>query len=222
MVATHSRVMGIRRVAALAGMLAAPFYLTLILVLGALEPGFSHRTSLMSLLGGVAGVRGLVFNLGVAATGILVGAFALGLKRELPSRWSTRVGSALLMLGALGLIGAGAFPCNQGCRNILVAPDLVGRVHTLAAAIAGLGTGLAPFFLAAAMRRDGMWRPLAKPTVVAATLANLPGIAFWIAFLTGHRLPSVEGILQRLGLVIVLLWMVFIAERWRRIDGRGE
>ena len=45
----------INRWTAAAGMLVAPFYLTLISILGALKPGFSHRTSLMSMLGGEAG-----------------------------------------------------------------------------------------------------------------------------------------------------------------------
>jgi hypothetical membrane protein len=57
----------VNRGAVAAGLLATPFYLTLIIVLGALEPGFSHRTALMSMLGGVPGLRGLVFNFGVAA-----------------------------------------------------------------------------------------------------------------------------------------------------------
>lgn len=72
------------RWAATAGLLAALFCLTLIIVLGALEPGFSHRTSLMSTLGGVPGVPGLSFNLGVVATGVLLIAFAIGLPRQLP------------------------------------------------------------------------------------------------------------------------------------------
>ena len=72
------------RFAAAAGLLAAPFYLTLIIVLGALEPDFGRLTALMSRLGGVPGLRGLVFNLGGAGTGILVILFAIGLRPQLP------------------------------------------------------------------------------------------------------------------------------------------
>ncbi|MEN8196603.1 MAG: DUF998 domain-containing protein, partial [Pseudomonadota bacterium] len=199
-------------------LLAAPFYLMLIIVLGALEPGFSHRTALMSMLGGVPGLRGLVFNLGVAATGVLVIAFALGLLRRLPQAWTAIVGVALLAIGGLGLIGAGAFHCNQVCRNILAEPDFVGRLHIVASLLAGMGTGLAPIFVWMAIRSDTAWKDFAKPTLVAAILANLPGIAFWITLSTGFRLYSVEGLIQRAGLVVVLVWVFLAAVRLWRLE----
>jgi hypothetical protein len=43
------------------------------------------------------------------------------------------------------------------------------------------------------------------------------GIALWITVLTGHRLPSVEGLLQRLGFFIVLIWVLLIAVQLLRI-----
>ncbi|MDH3639047.1 MAG: DUF998 domain-containing protein [Gammaproteobacteria bacterium] len=187
------------RWATTAGLLTAPFYLTLIIVLGALEPGFSHRTSLMSTLGGVPGLRGFAFNLGVAATGILVITFTVGFERQLPPRWTARVGSSLLVIGGLGLIGAGVFNCNQDCRNIFAEPDFVGRLHIVASFFAGLGTALAPLFVWAAMRNSANWEKFAAPTLVAAILANLPGITFWLTMLSGYRLYSVEGLVQRLG-----------------------
>ena len=122
-----------------AGLLVGPFYLLLIGMLGILEPGFSHRTSLMSLLGGVPGWRGVTFNAGVIATGSLIIAFALGLRRVLPSILSTTIGIWLLSFGGIGLIGAGLFGCNEGCRNILVEPNLIGRLHTIASVFGGMG-----------------------------------------------------------------------------------
>jgi hypothetical membrane protein len=201
-----------------AGLLAGPLYLTLILALGALEPGFSHRTSLMSTLGGAPGVRGVAFNLGVGTTGALVTIFSIGLHHRLPPTWTTRVGSALLMIGGLGLIGAGVFHCNQGCRNVLAEPDLVGRLHLIASLLAGMGTGLAPLAIWAAMRRSVTCNDLAAATLGAAILANLPGIVFWATVATGFRLHSVEGLIQRAGMVVVLIWIFFVAARlggWR-------
>jgi hypothetical membrane protein len=208
----------VNRGAVAAGLLATPFYLTLIIVLGALEPGFSHRTALMSMLGGVPGLRGLIFNFGVAATGVLVIAFARGLLRRLPSAWTAKVGAALLAIGGLGLIGAGAFHCNQDCRNILAEPDFVGRLHIVASLLAGIGTGLAPFFVWMAIRSGTAWKDFAKPTLVAAILANLPGITFWITLSTGFRLYSVEGLIQRAGLVVVLVWVFLAAMRLWRLE----
>lgn len=208
----------VNRGAVAAGLLAAPFYLTLIIVLGALEPGFSHLTALMSMLGGVPGVRGLAFNFGVTVTGMLVIAFGIGLRRQLPPKITARVGFGLLVVGGLGLIGAGVFHCNEGCRNILTEPDFVGRLHIVASLFAGMGTGLAPFFVWVAIRSGTAWKDFATPTLVAAILANLPGIAFWITLSTGFRLHSIEGLIQRLGLVVVLVWVFFAAMRLWRLE----
>jgi hypothetical protein len=212
----------IHRWPAAAGMLAAPFYLTLIIVLGALEPGFSHLTKPMSMLGGVPSVRGLAFNLGVATTGVLVIAFGIGLWRKLPPRTTARIGSVLLVVGGLGLSGAAYFHCNEGCKNILTEPDLVGRLHIVFSLLGGMGTGLAPFFAWSAMRGTDNWEDLATPTLLTAFLANLPGITFWITVATGFRLPSVEGLIQRLGFVIVLIWIFFVATRLWRLTYPGS
>jgi len=48
------------------------------------------------------------------------------------------------------------------------------------------------------------WKGYAIPTLATAILANLPGIILWITFFTGFRLFSVEGLIQRLGFVIVI------------------
>ncbi|MBW2159861.1 MAG: DUF998 domain-containing protein [Deltaproteobacteria bacterium] len=216
----------VNRWPAAAGLFAAPFYLTLIFALGALEPGFSHLSTPMSMLGGVPGVRGMAFNLGVATTGVLVIAFGIGLRRQLPPKMTAKVGFALLAIGGLGLNGAAYFHCNEGCRNILTQADFVGRLHIVSSLLAGMGTGLAPIFVWAAMRGSEDWKGLATPTLVTALLANLPGITFWITIATDFRLYSIEGLIQRLGFVVVLIWIFVVAARlwWMastRNDGTG-
>lgn len=104
-----------------AGLLAAPLYFIMIISLGNLEPGFSHLSMPMSILDGVVGVRGQIFNYGVAITGMfIIVFFASGLRRRLPEKIASKVGFALLVIGGLGLAGAGYFHCNEGCRNILI------------------------------------------------------------------------------------------------------
>ena len=206
----------------LTGLIAVPFYLALIFILGALEPGFSHLTTPMSLLGGVLGMRGLLFNLGVATTGVLIIIFGIGLWLQLPPRISTRIGFGLLLMGGLGLIGAGYFHCNEGCRNVLVVPDLVGRLHLFFSLLAGMGAALSAFFFWAAMRHSKNWQSYALLTLVAAILANLPGITFWLTIFSGYRLESIEGLLQRLGFIVVLIWIFFVAAKmWRLVHGKN-
>jgi hypothetical membrane protein len=206
----------------IAGLIVAPFYLTLLITAGALEPGFSHLTMPMSMLGGVPGVRGLIFNVGVAVTGVFVIAFGIGLREHLPPKRCAKIGVGLLVIGGLGLVGAGYFHCNAGCRNILLEPDLVGRLHTIMSLLSGMGPGLAPFFIWAAMRHSEKWRGFATPTLVAAILANLPGVIFWITILTGFRLVSVEGLIQRIGFVVVLIWIFFTATKLWSMSRSGS
>ena len=212
----------INYLSSLAGLIAFPFYLALIFILGALEPEFSHLTTPMSFLGGVPGTRGLIFNAGVGVTGVLVIAFGMGMYRQLPARPASRVGLGLLLIGGLGLIGAGYFHCNEGCRNVLAEPDLVGRLHLITSLQTGMGTALAPFFFWAAMRHCKQWQAYARLTLIAAILANLPGITFWLTIFIDHRLESVEGLLQRLGFIVVLIWIFFIATKIWRLAYKDE
>lgn len=198
------------------GLLAAPFFLILILALGTLEPGFSQLSQPMSMLGGVTGIRGLFFNVGVVVIGAFVVIFSFGLWRQLPKRPSARLAFSLLTIGGLGLIGAGIFHCNEGCRNILLEPNFVGRFHIFVSFLAGFGAGMALFFFWAAMRKSDSWRSFAAPTLLAAFLANVPGIIFWLAFVTGNQLDSIDGLIQRMGLVVTLIWMEYMAIRlWK-------
>lgn len=202
-----------------AGLFTAPFYILLIITLGELEPGFSHLTTAMSLLGGAPDLRGQAFNFGVAITGMLVIVFGIGLRQQLPSKITAKIGCVLLIIGGMGLIGAGYFHCNEGCKNILAEPNAVGQLHIAMSLIAGIGTGLAPLFVWLAVRGSEKWKGLAKPTLMAAILANLPGITFWFTIFTGFRLHSVEGLIQRLGFVVVLIWIFLVAvQMWRTRD----
>ena len=51
--------------------------------------------------------------------------------------------------------------------------------------------------------RSEQWKDLAKPTSVAAVLANLPGITLRITIATVFQPYSVEGPIQRLGFTIL-------------------
>lgn len=206
----------IRR-SAMAGLIAAPFFFVLVLVFGAMEPGYSHVSSAISILGGAPGVRGLAFNVGVIATGFLLVAFAFGLSQRLTRGVATRVGTGMLVIGGLGLAGSGYFHCSEGCRNIFAAPDVVGWLHGLSSLAAGIGTGLAPLFIWGAMRRSAQWKDLAIPTLFAGILANMLGIAFWFANLTGSGPTAAEGLFERFALLFAFIWVFAAAARLRTL-----
>ncbi len=194
-----------------AGLLAPLFFFVLIFTLGALEPGFIHRASLMSRLGGVPGVRGVAFDVGVALTGVLVIIFASGLRQNLPSSLSSRIAVCLLVIGGLGLMVTGAFPCKPQCRNIIIEPDFVGRVHLIASFISGVGLAWSPLAIGIAFRNDEQWRNWSLPAFAVAIASNIPGIVLWVTLATGARLHSIEGLLQRAGIMIVFVWIFALA-----------
>ncbi|MDH5654965.1 MAG: DUF998 domain-containing protein [Spirochaetia bacterium] len=201
-----------------AGFIAAPLYISITALLGFLEEDYSHLTTTMSVLGGVDGFRGLLFNFCVFFTGILVISFGTGLFRQNSGNKMYKFSLGLLWSGGLGLAGAGLFPCSAACRNIFIEPDFTGRLHMISSLLAGMGTGLAPLFIWIAIRREELWQNLKNMTFIFAILSNLPGIIFWITILSDNRLPAIEGLIQRLGFIFVLLWMLYVSLIFFRND----
>jgi hypothetical membrane protein len=60
---------------AIAGIVAPILYISVAIIMGLLEPGYRHKTMMMSILGGVGGWRGAAFNLELVLTGTLLIAF---------------------------------------------------------------------------------------------------------------------------------------------------
>lgn len=191
--------------------IAAPLiFFPLVIVLGALEPGYSHLTKMMSVLGGVPGIRGFLFNLGITTIGLLIVFFAIGLHRELNRSTGSNAGPILMLIGSIGLMLSGIFSCNENCVNIIVENTPVGTLHSVSAFIAGMGLSIAPFFIYARFRKNPFWKKFATYTLITGFLANIPGIIFWITLFT-TRLPEIEGLIQRLGIVFVFIWIEIIA-----------
>ena len=195
-----------------AGLVAPVFYLVLVLTLGSLEQGFSHRTDMMSMLGGVEGIRGLLFNLGVILTGMLLIVFAYGLHQSLNRGAGSKVGPILITLGGVGMFSSGIFSCDVNCANVIESKTLVGGLHMLSAFVAGSCLALSPFFIYFRMKQDKLWEKYRSFTLSMGVFANLPGVVLWVSMFT-TRLPEWEGIIQRLGLLFPLIWIFVLSLR---------
>ena len=68
---------------AIAGILVPILYISMVIILGLLEPGYNQRTMMMSILGGVPGYRGAIFNLGLVLIGSLLIVFGFALHRNI-------------------------------------------------------------------------------------------------------------------------------------------
>jgi hypothetical membrane protein len=196
-------------------MTAPLMFISLVFVLGWLKPGYKHKTDTISLLGGEGGVRGGVFLLGQSLVGLMIVVFALGLYFEIRSVAAARIGSIMLLLGGLGLIGSALFHCDAGCRNVLSDPNLSGRLHAFFAFMAGACLAISPLVCFFGLRGRG-WERFRPFTLITGILANVPGLIFWVSFFT-TRLPAWEGLLQRLGIFFPMMWIWVVSKNLFRI-----
>ena len=172
---------------AIAGILAPILWFVLVVVLGVLEPGYSHMSKMMSILGGVGGIRGFLFNSGISTVGVLIILFAIGLYREFESKDKPKIGTTLLILGGIGLIFSGIFSCDLNCNNAMIEKDFTGIMHMLFAFIAGMGLSISPFFIFGKLKKNPVWKKYAKYTLGAIALLR----AFYYIFLAMHSKKSI-------------------------------
>ncbi|MFX0063907.1 MAG: DUF998 domain-containing protein [Candidatus Hermodarchaeota archaeon] len=192
------------------GIITPILYIGLIIILGALEPGYNHLTTMMSVLGGVEGIRGVIFNIGVALMGILIILFAIVLQKNINEGKGSKIATILFILGGLGLIGAAIFHCNQDCTNV-IERDITGILHMISAFISGMSLAIAPLFVYFRLKKDPQWQKYAGYTLATFIASNIPGITLWVTYLTGNRIRELEGLIQRLGIVFVLIWIGVIS-----------
>jgi len=196
-------------VVSLVGMLIPILYISLIIILGALQPGYNHMTMMLSILGGVGGIRGDIFNIGVGTTGGLIILFAIELNRAVNQNKARLKGVFLFIIGGLGLIGVAIMNCNHGC-TIDISQDPIRALHGIFAFIAGISLTFAPLKFYFHFKQDPQWEKLATFTLITVILSIISSILFYIMFFT-NTLPSILGLIQRLDFLFVLIWIGVIS-----------
>jgi hypothetical membrane protein len=188
------------RYSAIAGIVGPVLYTITWLVLGFLEPAYSHNRDPISNLSAIGASYALVMTIVIFVFAILIVIFAFGLQLGLPPGfWA---GPAALVIAGVGYAGIALAPLN------LTDPGDPDGPHMMAAAVTVFALMLAPVLTFPRLKRDPGWRNLSgysiATTVVAfafAVMAALPALAGW------------EGLMQRLVLNVVVVWIVAIAFR---------
>ncbi len=178
-------------------------YAALDIVAQSLPPHYSPISQAESDL--AVGPYGYVMTINFVLRGLLSLAFLLGLAGATRLTREARVGTALLGIWAVGALILAAFPTNIGAEV-----TLHGQIHLVVALIAFVGGGFGALLLSLHFRTDPRLRNLAT----AATGISILAILFMLADFSAariHRLAPISGLLERLFLGLVLLWMLVTA-----------
>lgn len=182
------------------GILAGPFYVTVSLAQAATRDGFDIRKHAWSVLSN--GSLGWIHISNLILTGLMVVAFAVGLRRAVPSVWGPR----LIGVFGLSLVGAGIFRADPaaGFPAGTAAETTVswhGMLHFMVGGIGFLCLSTACILLARVL--PGGWKVFSRVTGIVF-LAAFAGIA------SGSGTPAI--ILSFVAaVVLVFTWMTLVA-----------
>ena len=205
--------LALRRLA-LAGIVGPIVWWLLIIVNGAITPGYSHVSDFISTLGGVGApyAIGQQFNFAVLSGSIL--ALAIGIHYWFGDGRRPRVGTVLLGILGVCVLLAGAFPENAAV------PDSMTNVLHTASSMVGFIAGIGGISLVS--RRvvaDDRW-----PTV-HYEVAGTVGIVL-VTFVVSTFAVIIEsaflGITQRLLIGVMTLWLVMQSVRLYRLVDTPE
>lgn len=199
------------RLAALAALAALLTMTLMVLVGGALTPGYSHVSQFISELGARGAALEVPFRgVAFAGAGVMLLVFCAAAWVALPRSRGTTLALLGVALYAAGYAVAAVFPCDAGCRP--AQPSVSQLIHN---AVGGLGYLVAPVFLFTLAREARDW-PAAGRLVVAGYAAA--GLAL-IGLLTLSPTSPVVGISQRLIEGAVLGWCA-LCGLWLRAHAR--
>lgn len=172
-----------------------------------------------------AGPHGWVQQASFVVFGVLMAAFALGMRRGVArSRSRSRLswlGPAFLGLCSAGLFVAAAFPIEEDAQGVAYDPGL----HFVGGVTFFLSSGLALLALSRSLRADPRWGDLLPRWTLVAGLLALVGFVTLGAFAIPEDAPlqGYAGLAQRVVIVTVTFpCLVALALRLRAIARQGE
>ncbi len=189
-----------------------PILFTVVWVfLGSIQPGYDHIAQTISELGAVGAPNALIMNaVGFVPSGLLIVAFALGLHRGISGEKRSKMGPALLALVGAGIAGAGIFPVNLADLQ-----SFTSIMHVLVSSLVFFAGGwLAPLVIARRLKEDVRWQGYRRYSLATgALMLGFFGLSLvFLAVLPGVLEP-ILGLMQRLNLGVLFLWIFVMADR---------
>ncbi|WP_455885735.1 DUF998 domain-containing protein [Pseudomonas rustica] len=169
-------------------------------------PGYDHLQQAMSQLGAVGAPTHswspLVNNFPLAA---LFALFAWGLARRWHGSKLAMLSAALVLLHAVGSLGTGWFPCDQGCAP--AQPSTSQQLHNLSGLLMFLSLTLASALWAWLGNRIAGSRALALFSLACVVLAIITAALMGQAAQDGQLF----GLYQRLNYGVSVIWVASLA-----------
>ena len=199
-----------QRLLAICGIIGPILYAIVVIILGFLQPGYSHVTQSMSELGEVGAPNAIIMNTaGFPLLGLLMIAFAFGLHRGISEGKGSKIGPALVALSGAALVITGIFTCDPGCVDV----SMVGITHSVFAMISAFAMILAPLALCPRLNRDRLWQGYLYYSLATVIVAGLISAVYGFGVFEPWT-----GALQRISMGVSLLWMEVMAIRLLRLS----
>ncbi len=187
------------------GLTAPVIRLSLILVIGFLQPGYSQTRDYISELGALdAPYAWLMNSLGTIFVGFLLVGFSVALWKTFRPGFLILIGSMMLGIAGVAFLGVGVFPCDAGC--VLDDPSTTMQRHLQAGTIAMFAQTLAPVTIGVALLVAGRHSTLGWTSV---TLGGAAILSLFVLFSRDASFPY-PGALQKMFQVATDIW-VFVS-----------
>ncbi len=199
----------IRKLGAICGIAGPSIYFVVVVVLGFLYEGYSHKTQTMSELGAYAAPHHLVMN--VAGLGLLGGTliiFAFGLNAGVARGAGARLWLILMSISGLALVLTAIFPTDPGGAD----NTTTGVLHSIFATIAAIAMVAALPSMLFRLHKDDRWRHYSSFTLAVAGLALLISALFGFSLISGWN-----GVLQRVSMALPFIWVMVMSIRLLRL-----
>jgi hypothetical membrane protein len=182
---------------------------------------YSARREDISALAAIDAQHAWIMIVGIIALGLGLIALGLGLVNAIHDGASAKVGPLLLVLAGLSFAAAGPArnDCSselQACKERVAAGEVSWHhtVHDLVGVAAFLPLIIAPFVLARAFRAESRWSDLRRYSLVTGALA------FALLLVALAEVEGWTGLVQRLLLAVLLLWIAVLGTRLARARTR--
>ncbi len=185
-------------------------------VAGFLYEGYSHATQAISELGGVEAQYPIVQNANFFVFGILVVAFAFGLHRGIGGGSGSKLGPVLVGVFGIITVAQAFLPCDAGCEF----QSLIGALHNLTGLSSFLALCVGILVTSRRLKGDPNWQSYRGYSLITG-VAALVSLLAWIGVSKAAGIDAVNGILQRVFIGIVLLWIEVVAIQLFRISRRS-